>query len=345
VTLAAGEPEETTLVSSSVTGQGWMFVACYEGDGVLRWARAAGDVRDFTLASGVAVSADTCTVVGTFQGSPVFGPGATLESDAHFSDGFVAQYDAATGALLRALQVGVAGNDYLRSVSFSPSDGSLLVAGDRVVPGGWEAFVVRARQDGTIEDLAATGGPGLRFLSRVRARSDGSFVVAGWFETETVLGAVRLTPPGAATGALFVAAYEPGGALAWARAFGSRSSAIESSIDLATLADGRLAIAAPLPDELFLDARHVVAGSADSASWPDAAVVLLDADGTPDAWLRVQGDEPERFPAIAAFDDGSLGVAGYSGSSRVTVGDGADALSHDVLPAAIDTVIARLHPR
>jgi hypothetical protein len=348
-TFAAGEPGEATLVSSSATGQGWAFVACYGADGTLRWARAAGDAREPTLASGVAASADRCAVVGSFGGSPVFGAGepgeTTLASGGH-SDGFVAQYDAATGALVRASRVGGAGPDYLRSVSFSPSDASFLVAGDRMSPSG-EAFVVRVRHDGGIEDLAVASGTGLHFASRVRARGDGSFVVAGWFQNETVLGTVRLTPPGSATGALFVAAYDPGGTLAWARVIGSRSNGVQAGVDVATLADGSLAVAASLPDELFLDKDHVVTGSPDSASWPDTAVVLFDADGTPEAWLRVQGDEPETFHAVAAFeDDGSFCVAGYSGSTRITVGDGADALSHDVQdPEAFDAVIAKLQPR
>ena len=91
-----GEGERTVALVSA--GDNDVFVACYEADGALAWARRAGGVGD-DMAWGVSALPDgSCLIAGQF-GSPnssnaIFGPrdAPTILVPAGYSDVFLARY-------------------------------------------------------------------------------------------------------------------------------------------------------------------------------------------------------------------------------------------------------------
>jgi len=104
VTFAQGEANETTLLSLGGFQGGDIFIAKYDPDGGLLWARQAGGDSvtggTFELGSGIAVDTlGRAYVTGVFSGSTVFGVGevneSVLTSDGQ-TDLFVARY--ASGA-------------------------------------------------------------------------------------------------------------------------------------------------------------------------------------------------------------------------------------------------------
>jgi hypothetical protein len=104
-TFGVGEANQTVLNSA---GNGDMFVAKYDSDGALLWARRAGGTEG-DGASGIAVDgAGNSYVVGAFGGAATFGPeepNQTTLFSAGQSDMFVAKYDSA-GMLLWATRSG-----------------------------------------------------------------------------------------------------------------------------------------------------------------------------------------------------------------------------------------------
>ncbi|MCX6646702.1 MAG: hypothetical protein NTY09_10135, partial [bacterium] len=92
-TFGSGEPNETVLNSD---GHDDIFVARYNPDGTLAWAKRAGGVSHDDEGNGITTLSDNSTVVtGTFQASATFGPGEpneTILTSAGEQDIFIARF-------------------------------------------------------------------------------------------------------------------------------------------------------------------------------------------------------------------------------------------------------------
>ena len=111
-TFAPGETNETLLTSA---GSHEIFVAKYEANGDLQWAKRAGGVG-FERAADIALDGSgNCHITGDFEGSATFGPSEAnqtiLTSDASSDDIFVAKYNPVDGTLLWARRAGGSAND------------------------------------------------------------------------------------------------------------------------------------------------------------------------------------------------------------------------------------------
>jgi hypothetical protein len=98
IALGRSEQNETVLISD---GRWDVFIARYNEDGTLSWARKEGG-PGYEGGSGVTVLPDgSCVVVGGFYGTTTFGPGEANEttlSSVGCTDVFIAKYDN-TGSL------------------------------------------------------------------------------------------------------------------------------------------------------------------------------------------------------------------------------------------------------
>jgi len=93
LTLGEGEPGETTLYS---TDDDDMFVARYNPDGTVKWARRAGGPDDVVGQALTALSDDSTVVTGFYNESATFGPGELSETTIFCSDSsniFIARYE------------------------------------------------------------------------------------------------------------------------------------------------------------------------------------------------------------------------------------------------------------
>ena len=88
-----GEPQQTTLVCAGSTD---VFVAKYNSDGTLAWAKRAGG-GNHEMASSVTVLSDgSCVATGKFVGATTFGPGEPGQVNMTALGGydvFVAKFD------------------------------------------------------------------------------------------------------------------------------------------------------------------------------------------------------------------------------------------------------------
>ncbi len=181
--FGTNEPNETTLVSPS--GSPDVFIARYDADGVLRWAKRAGG-DDLERAWAVAPVPDgSCVITGEFRDSAVFGAGEVgqmtlLPVLSGRSDVFVARYGA-DGLLQWAIQAGGYGSENGRGICAFP-DGSSVVIGTF---GSFGPDVTFGPGEPT-ETMLHSAGLTDMFIARFGA--DGSFVWAkragGIFEDE-----------------------------------------------------------------------------------------------------------------------------------------------------------------
>jgi len=128
--FGAGEANETILACA---GDSDMFVARYDSDGALVWARRAGGegyIRGRAIAT---LSDDSIAVAGQLRGTATFGEGeanATGLARTGYSDMFLARYDQAGRLAWVARAGGSGGEGDVEACAVSAiSDGSVMVAG------------------------------------------------------------------------------------------------------------------------------------------------------------------------------------------------------------------------
>jgi len=131
MTFGAGEANQTVLTSA---GELDIFVARYDADGTLVWAKRAGSADgDFNgdLAKSIAVlSDDSMLLTGSFEGAAVFGPSEANETtvvSAGLGDIYIAKYNV-DGTLAWVKRAGCVSGDSGEGVAVC-SDSSAIVVG------------------------------------------------------------------------------------------------------------------------------------------------------------------------------------------------------------------------
>jgi hypothetical protein len=259
-TFGPGDPNQTILSAYGLHGD--IFIARYQADGSIAWAKRAGG-PDSDVGTGVAVSSGEVVVTGTFESTASFGEGdptqtkleappPTSADPSPHNGVFVAKY-AIDGSLVWARgAVGVADppGDAVGSAVASKGDGKIVVAGifgPSVVFGPGEptettltgrgSFVAAYDPSGSFVWAKAIDGTSAP--ASVDVASDGSLRVTGWFQGSVTFGpgesdSISFRALSAAAGSeygdIFIARLESNGALAWARregcgALGTSSSA------------------------------------------------------------------------------------------------------------------------
>jgi hypothetical protein len=243
-TFGPGETNEITLIGAG--GQD-IFVAKYDADGQLLWVRSAGGSQP--LDHGLAIALDelgNSYVTGQFgfDGTDAtFGAGEINEttlSCAGLLDLFVAKYDT-DGALQWARSAGGLAADRGTSIDVDGSGNSYVTGyfgGPGVIFGPGEdnetilngmahddIFVAKYDPDGSLLWVSEAFGPGSADWGQgIAVDAAGNSYVTGHIEHVTTFGAGEanqtvLIPAGGLD--VFVAMYDPDGALVWARRAGS----------------------------------------------------------------------------------------------------------------------------
>ena len=127
--------QETTQTRCTAQGDRDIFVARYDGDGRLRWARAAGGAGSDYGRAVAALADETCLVTGYFRQEAVFGAGEPNETSVA-SDGdldvFVARLDE-DGRVIEVCRLGRWGTERSNGIAVL-ADGSFVLAGEQPVP-------------------------------------------------------------------------------------------------------------------------------------------------------------------------------------------------------------------
>jgi hypothetical protein len=243
-TFGPGEANQTQLTSSG--GLGDIFVAKYNSDGTLAWAKRvpAHALRGYGI--GIDGSGNSY-VTGWFQGTATFGPGEINETQLdppgggnsmflakYNSDGTLAWATTPTGPSsdhnAYAVAVDGSGNSYVtgrfsNTTIFGPGV-SLTAAG------ATDIFVAKYNSDGTVAWASRAGGPQVSGTGNdgfdeghgIAVDGFGTSYVTGWFASAATFGPgetnqTTLTKVGDAD--IFIAKFNSDGTLAWAKGVGS----------------------------------------------------------------------------------------------------------------------------
>lgn len=220
-TFGAGEANQTTLTAAGGAEDTDLFIARYNANGTLAWARRAGGVQsDCAWSVAVRTSDNSAAVAGEFAGQATFGPGEAGQvvlTSAGSSDAFVARYTA-TGTLAWAKRAGGTGGECVRGVAWA-ADGGLLTTGyfsdpatfgpgepeetvlTPVMSGYVDLFTARYNPDGTLDWARAAGGQFWDIGFGIAAGMDGRALVAGYIYHQATFargepGEIFLNGPG-----------------------------------------------------------------------------------------------------------------------------------------------------
>ncbi len=287
-TFGPGEPGAVTLSS------GRQFLARYAADGSLVWVRSTAAYAGRDVA---AYPDGSSVVIGELNGTAVFGAGeageTTLSSAAASRDVFVARYRL-DGTLVWARLFGDVDSENAGGVDVLADGGALITgsfagtvtfgAGDPgettlTSAGGADVVLVRLDSMGRVVWARRAGGASGETGYAVAALPDASsFVVGRYGNMAATFGpgeacARTLSPfaSGASTSDLFVARYDPSGALVWARRGGGTNVDAARGVD--AIASGRVVV------------TGFFSGNATFAPGEPEAVVLMAPSATQDMFV------------------------------------------------------------
>ncbi len=239
-TFGEGEANETVLASGDSSE---IFVAMYNPDGTLEWAKRVIGTSHNSGYGITTLSDDSTVVTGYFTEFAIFGEGEANETvlvSAGEADIFVARYNI-DGTLAWAKRAGGTvdyGGDYSYAITTLFDDSTVVTgrfagsatfgegeANETVIDsdGRGYLFVARYKPDGNLEWVRHAGGTLYVTGNGITKLSDDSFVVTGRLAGSATFGKgepneTTLTADGPFD--IFLARYNPDGTLAWAKKSG-----------------------------------------------------------------------------------------------------------------------------
>jgi len=340
VTFGPLEANQTILTSTGVSD---LFIARYNANGTLAWAKQAGGTAAGCYGLAIDAYADNSfAVTGSFFNPVTFGPGeagqTTLTYDTGF-DAFVARFNA-NGTLAWAKRAHGAGNEEGLGIA-TFGDGTCVVTGyfdDTVTWGPGEAgqtsllpfgfqevFVARYGTTGTFLWVNQQGGfQGAAAGLDVATYSDGSCVVCGWFNAAMDFGfgepnETNVNSSGQSDS--FVAQFDSAGFLNWARTQGGLF--FDSAEGVEVLPDGGCALTGWIEFGAVFGVLEPNETLLLTSSGRDVFLARFASDGDL-RWTRSDGGPALELQsrALARFPDGSFGITGFFTDDSVLFGRG-----------------------
>ncbi len=325
-TFGPGEANEITISSA---GSRDLFVAKYDPDGALLWAKRAGGT-DFDEGTSIAVDgAGNSYVTGSFQGSATFGPGEANETtltSAGSLDIFVAKYGP-DGAVLWAKRAG--GTDYYYGLGIAvDGDGNSYVTGyfygsatfgpgeanetTLTSAGSLDIFVAKYGPDGAVLWAKRAGGTDYYYGLGIAVDGDGNSYVTGYFYGSATFGpgeANETTLTSAGFDDIFVAKYAPDGTLLWAKRAGGTD--YDYGFGIAVDGAGNSYVTGYFYDSVTFSPDEANETTLTSAGFADIFVAKYAPDGALLWAKRAGGTDYDYGLSIAVDGAGNSYVTGY----------------------------------
>jgi hypothetical protein len=309
------------------------FVARYNSDGTLLWAKRMGGTND-DRALAIAIDAqDNCYVAGNYVSSNFFTGGVTLTNYAPNGNGsiFVAKFDA-TGNLLWArgpdwaydqfagrIAVDAAGNCYVTG----QFNGTNIYAGRKYVSRGYsDVLLLKYDPNGNLLWVQTAGGNYVDGGSSVTVDAAGNaYLLAYTRSTNAVFGnaAAGMTYTFAVQGQytdqdIIVAKYAPSGYVVWARQFGG--GGLDGGTGIVLDNGGNIYITGSYTSTNILFGATTLTNIGDLLI-NSLFLAKLDSTGNP-LWAKaVHGDNQKTSAGVAVDFAGNSYIAGYFQSSNL----------------------------
>ena len=255
-TFGPGDINETVLTSD---GANDIFIARYNPDGTLAWAKRAGGI-DGDYGSGITkLSDDSIVVCGIYNTPATFGPGEPNQTTLTVGDKgiFIARYNP-NGTLSG---VRCAANEGVSYGITTLSDNSIVITGMFSNPitfdpggpneitlnsaGNHDIFIARFNPDGSLSWVKSTGSSDSLgdIAYAITSLSDNSIVITGYFSGSAIFGQSESNETilnSAGEKDLFIARYNPDGSLLWAKLAGG--SGWDHGLGITTLSDNSIVV-------------------------------------------------------------------------------------------------------
>ncbi|MHC4663128.1 MAG: phage tail protein [Planctomycetota bacterium] len=312
-------------------GQADIFIARYDSNGILSWARNASSTKN-DEAFGVSAVPDGSAVfiAGEFRSVCTFGEGAnqtTIDSGSNSkSDIFVARYGA-DGALHWVERAGEGSNKNDGGTGIAAlADGGALVTGYHegatfdplgtpivlTSAGGQDIFIAKYNADGSVAWAESAGSSNDDSASSIAAFPDNSFVIAGQYRGTATFdpnGAAIQISSNAASIDVFLARYLDNGTAAWAASAGG--AVADACNDVDVLLDGTVCAIGQYDTEAVFGSGDANETGLTSAGLTDIFVAKFNSDGTL-AWAKSAGGTGiDEGMGITMLPDGSCIATGY----------------------------------
>ncbi len=227
--------DTTTLTN---TGDENIFLVKYDAGGNVVWARSAGGERE-DRANSIAVDASgNAYVAGIFTSSTLIFGESSL-TNAGSADIFLAKYDT-NGNVLWAKGAGGADDDIASSVAINTSGNAFVTGGFKSAvisfdsatlmnTGGENIFLTKYDTDGNVLRAIREGDTGYDNASSTGVDASGNTYITGIFSSSTLtIGNTTLTNKG--KNDIFLAKYDTGGNVVWAKSDGGKGDDIAYSL-------------------------------------------------------------------------------------------------------------------
>ncbi|MCX6646326.1 MAG: hypothetical protein NTY09_08215 [bacterium] len=343
-TFGQGEPNETVLTSA---GFGDIFIARYNADSTLAWAKRAGGKAFDDWGNGITALSDNSTVVtGWFWGIATFGPGEsnqTVLTSVGEEDFFIARYNP-DGTLAWVKSAG-GGFGYIMGYGITAlSDNSTVVTGyfsgtptfgpgepNQTVlasAGGGDIFIARYNPDGTL------------------AWAKDSTVVTGCFVGSVTFGPGEpnqtvLTSDGMHD--IFIACYNPDGSLAWVKHAEGSPAVSDTGLGITTLSDDSTVVTGWFGGPTTFGPDEPNETVLTSAGFWDIFIARYNPDGTLTWAKRAGGADDDFGNGITTLSDNSTVVTGWF-DQLATFGSGEPNQTVLISAGASDIFVARFNP-
>lgn len=358
-TFGPGESHETILTSAGTLD---MFIARYNADGSLAWAKRAGGTGSDGGRAVTALYNNLTVATGTFSGSATFGQGETNETTLTSFGGvdiFVARYHT-DGSLLWVKNAGGSSNEEGYAIT-ALSDNSTVVTGyynshnitfgsgepNQILydtAGNLDIFVARYNSNGTLAWAKRAGGITGEWGKGITALSDNATIVTGYFSGTSIFGLSESNQTilySAGNSDIFIAKYNANGTLAWVKQAGGSST--DEGITVTALSDNTSVVTGYFKDSATFGPGEGSETILATAGGTDIFVARYNTDGTLNWAKRAGGIGGELSFGITALSDDSAVVTGnYLGSSVFGPGESNETILTSA--GSYDMFIARYKP-
>jgi hypothetical protein len=231
-TYVAGEIEGTAMFGSvqvqGHNGTNDIFVAKYDTNGNLVWAKYYGGWSDDKARSIAIDASGNCYITGEIKGAATFGS-TTLNTNGGSEDIFVAKLDPSGNALWakraggsmdeggKGIKVDVNGNVFVAGFFGATADFSSSTS--LTAPNGFfDMFLAKYDSNGNLQWVNNAGDDWDDVAWAIALDNSGNAYVTGEFNAAPMFGSQQLITNGMAD--VFIAKYNSSGAIQWAQRFG-----------------------------------------------------------------------------------------------------------------------------
>ncbi len=318
----------TIIGSDTLTCAGWsdILLVKYNASGNVLWTRYAGGT-EVDIASSVKVDpSGNVYVTGYFSSETITFDTINLNNASSLettSDIFVCKYDS-SGNLIWARCAGGLKNDLAQDISVDAS-GNIYISGyfrsstiifgtDTLInKGNSDVFLVKYDNNGNIIWVRGAGGTDEDVANSVSLDSSGNLLVAGGFDSPTVIfGTDTLTNAGSTD--IYLVKYDSYGNIIWAKRAGGTSTDYAKSV--ATDSLGNIFMTGSFESQKIIfgldTLTHAGSGDVYLVKYDDSGSVI---------WARSsEGTGDDRVNSVFSDASGNVFITGGNWGSSVTFG-------------------------